>query len=902
LYFAAQVFTVDPGLFAGATQAWISGVDLFFRAKPAADVNRSGIVNPGATVFLVSTQNGAPTGLAVDLAPHARVEYGSINVPNTAHHLPATRFEFASPIQVTVGDSYAFVVKFDANEDFDLWTDVKGWQIETDDGDTTQISGGVRSPKIGKLYAWGGLPPIQETVGSDAARILGEGDSVLLGFYTASQPFQSVGPGNWTELHDTALTFKVYAARWAAAGNTFTSNTANSIVTGEITTTNAGSIRIVLPSRRYEYCVVDHLTSGLSGLLMGERVYQNTVFYPGGTANTTKLSVVAGSNLVTYANGAAVNFSTLLNVAGADPEWLVITSEDHDGANADRVCVRQVSEVVSNTSVRVTEPVNFTNAAATFFRSPTAVLDQLVTGKVLGTLSSMAVLVDSTANSSIRFVNDSIITVSVNVAGNGYSNSDYVTFGGFENVTSKVLGGYPAKANVVTNANGAITGIYLSNVGCGFVNTSTITTSISNSTNQPSTGTNATFTVTTGSIVKTEHLGQSGSGGNLEGCKFIDQAVGEESPRLSVINPAGTFYVTSQRLPYYSLDDAAVLGGTVTYCDASGDWDEFQVKDFSITQPWQLTKRRVLPSWSNEWHIPYANGSACGAKGGSTTGNTQPLTSNSSVLLFDLGANNDFSAIQIRPGETAITYGKYIVNDSYAGEETNHGNAYAKGVEVKANLANGSFAEDIRVYATVHRPAGTDVKAYVRFYNSHDSDAFDDKDWTLLSCISGNGVFSGAQSPKDFIELTWGLPATPNTGNVLAGVVSTTLNSYNIVGSNTAWNSDLANGDVIVLRNGLFPDFYQVAVVNAITNSTFLSLYSPVANNDMVGNGFSVAKVSYPHQAFSNWLNENVVRYYSSSKVEFDTFDVFQVKLVMTSNSSTIVPYLDDARAIALSS
>lgn len=904
MYFAAQVFTVDPGYFAGASHAALSGLDLFFRTKPNANVNSSGILKPGVTLYLVSTANGVPSAFNIEASPKISVEYDDIRVPSNTHHLPSTHFRFDYPLLVTCGETYAAVVKFDGADDFDLWCDVQGWNIETDAGDTEAVSPGVRSPRIGKLFAWGGTPAVVPTSNTTAATILGQGNSVLLGFYAASHTdTANTGgfSGNWTEVHDATLTFKVYAARWSNNGVPVSNGAANAVITGQTSVSNSGNLRITLPSRRYEYCIVDHMNSGLDGLLMGEYVYQNTVYYPGGTANVTTVSVVAQSNLVSYANGSVPNFSTLFNLAGADPEWVVITSEDHNGANADLCCVRRVSEIVSNTSFRVTEPVNFTNAVARFFRSPVAKLDQLVVGRIFGNLAAMPVMVDSTANSTMRFVNDSIVTVSVNAAGNGYSNSDYVTFGGFENVVGKVLGGYVAKANVVTNANGAITGVYLSNLGCGFVNSTSVTTSISNSTNQPSSGTGATFTLGFGSVVKTEHLGQTGSGGYFVGSKFVNLEVGEENPHLSVSNPAGSFYVTSQRLPYYGADDAAVFSGRTTYCDQDGDWDEFEVKSFSLSQPWQLQKRRVLPSWSNEWNIPYANGSACGAKGGSTSGPAQAMSSNSSVLLFDLAANSDFSSIQVKPGETSITYSKYVINNSYAGEETNHGNAFAKGIETKISLANGTFAEDIRVYATVHRPAGTDVEAYVRFYNSHDSDAFDDKDWTLLKVLDGDGVFSAPQSPFEYMELTWGLPPNPNTGVVLSGVVTTTLNNSNLVGSGTTWTTDVANGDLVVLRNGLFPDFYQVAVVNAVTNNTFLSLYSPVSNNSMVGNGFSLAKVLYPQQAFSNWLNENVARYYSSAEVEFDTFDVFQVKLVMTSNSSTVVPYLKDVRAVALS-
>jgi hypothetical protein len=112
-------------------------------------------------------------------------------------------------------------------------------------------------------------------------------------------------------------------------------------------------------------------------------------------------------------------------------------------------------------------------------------------------------------------------------------------------------------------------------------------------------------------------------------------------------------------------------------------------------------------------------------------------------------ANTDFGQVGITGIASTITFQRYLVNNSYANEHTNYGNAISKGIEVKVNLQENNFAEDIRVYSTVYRPYGTDIKMYARIHNSTDPEAFDDKDWTLLELKDGIGVYSALHDESD---------------------------------------------------------------------------------------------------------------------------------------------------------
>ncbi len=56
----AQTFNVDPSLVDGNDTAKITSIDLFMKYKPPGTNNRSGIDNPGMTLYLTETIYGVP--------------------------------------------------------------------------------------------------------------------------------------------------------------------------------------------------------------------------------------------------------------------------------------------------------------------------------------------------------------------------------------------------------------------------------------------------------------------------------------------------------------------------------------------------------------------------------------------------------------------------------------------------------------------------------------------------------------------------------------------------------------------------------------------------------------------------------------------------------------------------
>jgi hypothetical protein len=895
-FHCAQTFKVPKNSVSGADEVGVTRIDLYFRQKPDSTNNKSGIQNPGVNIYLVPMEGGVPALADIDTAPSSRLSWSEIMISPTAGS--ASSFMFLTPAQVLTDVEYAIIVRFDGDEDFKLWVNKVGNRLVGSD----QISTAPDGQYIGSYYDFVSSSVLPSSNQIANTNLITTSTANVVGIYA------NASANNWKSLADTDLKFSVAFARYSYSGNSnLGSNTVAIVNTtaGGTVSVNAvtGETTYTMPSTRVEYISYDRPSSSTRNVQVGERAFQNTVFYPGGKANAYTLAVAEGSTLIT-GNSSGIDFEARWANGGfQNPTYIVIISEDHEGAGQDLAAVRELSALITNNSIEVTEPIPFTNAAAKFFFSPVAMVDQTLTARFFGQETDVMMLVQSNANNQMRFVGDSILSLSVNAAGNGYNNADLIRVTGFQNVADVILGNYPATGEIVTDANGAITAVYMSNLGSGFVNTAAITVSVTNSTGGSANGSGATFVANVGSIIKTEFLGIDGRGGHIANVRPINIEVGDIFAAPAINNPEGTVFKAYHTLAYYVVPDSNTHDGFAYYCSGDDDKDTYEVQTGVVEFPWQHSRRRVLPSWSNELVIPYANGAQSNGYGGDAPVSGQPssgLTSNASVLTVHTFSNNDYTTAIPAPGFSTVTYSKYIVNDSYFGEHTNYGNAWAKGVEVKFDLAVNSTAEDIRVFATLHRPPETDVQMYVKIRAADDFEAFEDKDWTRLEIKDGIGLVSSLTNQDDFVEQTWGFQSYPNTSLSITGSVTTELGNTIIVGSGTNMDN-LASGDLVLIVNPLFPNNQMISVVNTVTNATYVSVTDAVSNNGLVGTGFKIHKIGFPHQGFNNTLNENVVRYYDSTMVPHDTFKTAQLKIVMTSSNSAIVPRLDDIRAVCIS-
>lgn len=905
IYNMAQSFFVDPNTVKGAPRIGISAIDLYFNQKPTATGNKSGINNPGVSMYICEV-NADKHPIISDITSgkyknFARANYTDIAVSDDASR--ATTLRFGTPLEVDTNKEYAFVLQFDGNENFVLW---KNKQNDLLIGSNT-ISSGATGKFFGYFYDTYSLDSAANTVPT------------------------------WNFSSGVDLKFKVYAARYSQNGTPVSAQTVPATVPiygpdgskyVNLTYTSNGAIFKISPNS-YEYISFNGKYSNYANVLIGEKVYQNTVFWPGGSANGVTVSVTANGFTVTananLPNGAAFNWNNVF--VQNDPEYIVVVSNNHGGAGTKKTNIRRVLSVESNTQIIVDKPFDFSNSAAYFIKSPVAQISWFDNAKLnppgangsIGPklVQNMLTLYDTNANTTHRFVNNQISAVAVTANGTGYSNTDYIKIFGYED-NAFVKGGYPAVGNIVTSNTGTINAIYLSNVGAGFINVANInvvisTNSVSNAavlynTANTSLGNSATFTVVAETTILSEfYLSNNVGGGLFSNINVLTLPLHQIKPSVNINNITAIDYNMTYQNSYY------LKTNPITFSGISHHYDDTRPSYVVSNTTFTHLKNQyvcVVPSKSNEHSIVNI-----------LTGNLSNTPPPGSGTLNIYGASaSDF--ICLKPSDVVLSFKHYLINNTYANENTNYGLADAKHVTKKVTFNNGKFAEDLLVYLTAYRPAGTDLKVFARIQNSSDGDAFDDKDWTMMGLVDGN-IYSSTSNETDYIDMTFGFNQYPNSVFTYSGTVAIADIANTIVtGSGTSFSTNAtANiqiNDLVKIYSPLFPlDHYWLSVVNSISSDASFTITDPIPNTSIIGTGLkidligrlgnsTVNAIGYPLQAFNNSPNENVARYFSTNMNPFDTFDSFQVKVVLLSNSSIadsnqIIPRVDDIRATGVS-
>lgn len=861
-----QVFYVSKESVQSAASVGLTSVDLYFYSKPKITGNKSGITAPGVEVTICKTVNGTPSITPISNPKTgqpliARREY--MEIQTSLDSSVGCNFKFDIPVPIDTDNSYGIVIKFDGNEDFMLWQVKVGEYLIG----TTTIASGPSGKYVGNLYQYNGP--------SNA-----DSNSVYL-------------PDNWKPFNNQDLKFGVSCARYFTNGIPNLAADANS----EYISVSGNTIIFTAPVIPTEFITFDAKASKYdhNAMQYGDTIYQDQAYYPAGAANSATCAVVANTPIVTlnsytYANSVVAKWNNLIADSSASREYIVIKSLNHYGANQHAIAIRK-SIGISADGLRLflDEEIPFSNNNAKFFKAPVGFLAGLSNSYISGNLSHMMTLTQSNANSSVRFVNNCITDIAITAGGTGYTNTDFILVTGYENVSNEVLGGYPAIINLRTNANGTITSTYTANAGAGFVNGSSY--SIRTAANGTSSGTGATLTLTSGCKLYSEFGQDTVYFGN---CSVINIEASQITPQITIDFPNHTQHDIRFKTMYYAKASSNTYLGKTYLVDPLAMGTAIDLKN-EHTEYFSGANTPVIASRSNQFVIGYANGAL------PNTSVIGSVYSNVATYSISATSENDFSMITITPEVINSFYAKYSINNDYTNEHTDYGNAISKHITSKITLEGDQRAEDLLVYVTAFRPPGTDLKVYSRVFNSQDNDAFDDKDWSLLECVSGNSVFSNPANTDAMYEYTYNFPAYPNTDFTFSGTVTCNLSSTLVTGVGTTFTANLAVNDLIKIYSPLFPNTnYTMAVVNSIANATSLTISTPIANAGITGAGLKVDRIKYPHQVFNNIISSNVARYYDSSMAERDTFDSVQVKLVLLSNNQSIVPRVEDLRAVAV--
>lgn len=137
----AQTFYVDSNAVKDSTHAFITSVDLYFYSKPVQSKTKTGINNPGVTVYICETEvDNTPRLSPVHDLWAARVEYSGIETSVTG--ATATKFTFRNPVPVRTDRMYGFLIKFDGGDaDFKMWYNQAGL-VKLGTTEQTQVSSG----------------------------------------------------------------------------------------------------------------------------------------------------------------------------------------------------------------------------------------------------------------------------------------------------------------------------------------------------------------------------------------------------------------------------------------------------------------------------------------------------------------------------------------------------------------------------------------------------------------------------------------------------------------------------------------------------------------------------------------------------------------------------------------
>lgn len=269
---------------------------------------------------------------------------------------------------------------------------------------------------------------------------------------------------------------------------------------------------------------------------------------------------------------------------------------------------------------------------------------------------------------------------------------------------------------------------------------------------------------------------------------------------------------------------------------------------------------------------------------------------------------NRFSVPYINTAELDFFFYQNDINNTYTqtrGSISNYdtevdknGLAKSKYISKKISFGEGKYAQDLVVYMTGYRPAGSEIRVYAKLHNAADKESFDDKSWTPLELKNNINRFS-TEDPKDLWEYTYGLPQHPEVDSKLSGTFLTQL-SNNVILSSADQTSVISTGDLIKVYSVLTPENHEVFPVSS-ANSTSIILFKPVSNTNIVGD-VSIDKLKYKNVAWNNIANDNVARYVTSSYTEFDTYNTLQVKVVLLSERTHVVPKVEQIQVIGVSS
>jgi len=426
---------------------------------------------------------------------------------------------------------------------------------------------------------------------------------------------------------------------------------------------------------------------------------------------------------------------------------------------------------------------------------------------------------------------------------------DVVTVKSISNTTQIILEG----ASSITKSGGGYIHTPTATFGSLDANTTTIIVN-------DSTATNSTFLFADG-----DQLIGTRSGANTEVGAVVDTSLSYFEPQLYRNTPSGTTVVP--RI-------------TSKLSAASGNSDSERFKYNDRNYPSQKIK---VMSKSNE------------------------ITSNSGAKSLTVLQTLSTDRISLSPSidlqsQSLVVYENIINNTDLNEYKGSAGSAAAKYISRTVTLAEGLDAEDIKVFVNAWKPQGTDIKLYAKVLNQADGTAFVDTSWSELQAVKNKSKKSSAVDRQDVVEYSYEFADTPSV-TLQTGTVATSSGSATITGTNSDFQNQYANGDLIKIVNVDRDTDYIITTVTARASATSLTVADQIPFTKIDGAQHFKVDASHKNQVFRDPKAPvaHQATYYNADGEKFVGYKQLAIKIVMLSDSLNTSPYVRDYRALAVS-
>ena len=286
----------------------------------------------------------------------------------------------------------------------------------------------------------------------------------------------------------------------------------------------------------------------------------------------------------------------------------------------------------------------------------------------------------------------------------------------------------------------------------------------------------------------------------------------------------------------------------------------------------------------------------------SNTSGKVSFSNSSFIVVYDVVGSNNSLLAQFNTNATSIVTGSTGVTANVTAvrifnESLGNGSKLpSRYVSKTVVLAEGQDSEDMVIFLTAYRPPGTDIKVYGKLLNAADSDPFNNKLWSPLINATET-LFSSLVDRNDYVELKFELPQTVavHTSNISVNTTSAIINF-----TNSKTTESFSPGMFIYVSDSTTKTFAVRKIVEVPNTTSLIAVSNLTFTSANAAIGYMPEMIDQSN-AFRNNLNNGIVRYIgTSSDSAFDSYKTFAIKIVLTADSTQVVPRVADMRALAL--